>query len=117
MRTLQVFAKSCEATCRSVERSDVITRRGKLHRLAAGRRAEVEDDPCVGRYQARGKRGGKVLNPPAAFAKPREISDRRALKADVIWSERGAAMLEGVGLRLNSVGKGQIERRTGRDLP
>ena len=75
----EILGQSCQTTFRAVERGDVVAGGGELHRLAAGRGAEVEHAARAGREQARGKRGGEVLHPPAAFAEAGQAGDRAAV--------------------------------------
>ena len=95
-----------------LDRRHAVAGGGELHRLAAGRGAEVEHVRGVAGDQPRGQRGGEVLHPPAALAEARQLGDRELLvQPDMARRERDAAVARGIGLRLGIVGEAEVERR------
>ena len=114
----EVLLQRLHALLRPVEGDDPRSRRGELHRLAARRRAHVEDALARRRrQQSRRQRGGRVLHPPCAVVVSGQPGDPSGIRQPHRSGrqQRSAERLRqrfGVGLG------GQIERGAGavRDL-
>src|SRR4029079_5412193 len=117
MRAFQIFAQSSETTFGRIDRRDPVSRRRELHGLAAGCRAQVEDIWGSGWDCARRKRGGEVLDPPAAFVIARQSGHGAAFEPNMLGRARTAAFVGGIGLRLRAVGEAEVQWRAPGDLP
>ncbi len=76
----KIVGKSGQTTFGAVESSDSMSRGGELHGLAAWRSTSIQHPPSIGRHQPGRKRGGQVLDPPAAVAKAGQIGDRPGMR-------------------------------------
>jgi hypothetical protein len=112
----EIFDKSSETTLRDVDRDRLEARRGELHRLAAGRRAEIEGETSRARaQQPRRDRGREILHPISAFGKAGELADGGAGgKAQMIRQKGDAVQLGG---RYRARHEHEIERRRRREQP
>ena len=113
LRARQIVGESAKTTFLVIERGDGVARRGELHGLAAGRRAQVED--VAGVTRDRGARGARRRDPgPTSRRSPKPASsatDPALARRTMARGERNAAMRFGIGLRGLVGGEAEVERR------